>query len=231
MKILGIDTSGSWASAAVCEDDRILAETSFATKLTHSQVILPLAKQVLSYANLTLADMDAFACAAGPGSYTGLRIGISAVKAISYGLGNKPCSGVSVLEALAFSSVTSGGYVCAVMKARADLVYCAFFDCSDRKIPVRLTDDAVITIKEAAEKAAAYQPLTAVGDSSAALCEMLGTCAFSAPSYLSCNLAPSVCFCAQHHELTSPDELLPLYLQITKAEKDLKEHKLTTPDF
>ncbi|MEG0615190.1 MAG: tRNA (adenosine(37)-N6)-threonylcarbamoyltransferase complex dimerization subunit type 1 TsaB [Oscillospiraceae bacterium] len=83
MKILGIDTSGKTASVAVCSEDCVLAETSVVTKLTHSQVILPLCKEMLKNAGVSLDEIGAIAVADGPGSYTGLRIGISGVKALS----------------------------------------------------------------------------------------------------------------------------------------------------
>lgn len=229
MKILGIDTSGNVASAAVCENGVILAETSFCTRLTHSQVILPLAKEVLSYAETELSEIGLLVCAAGPGSYTGLRIGISAVKALSFGLGEIPCCGVSTLEALAFGCTVYGGIVCTVMRARADLVYCAFFDCSDREYPKRLTEDKVISADEAVALAAGMNvPVMFTGDAVDGMSERiekhLDGYSF-APVYLRTPKASALCFCGEHCPNVSAEELMPQYLQITKAEKDLQEQK------
>lgn len=229
MKILGIDTSGNTASAAVCENGVILAESTFATRLTHSQVILPLAKEVLSYAETELSDIGLLVCAAGPGSYTGLRIGISAVKALSFGLGDVPCCGVSTLEALAFGCAVCGEIVCAVMKARADLVYCAFFDCSDRKFPKRLTEDKVISADEAIALAAGMNVSVmftgdAVEGMSDRIAEYLQNYAF-APVSVRTPKASALCFIGENSPKMSAEELMPQYLQITKAEKDLQEQK------
>ena len=104
--VLGVDTSGKTASLAVADKDRILANTTVITELTHSQVLLPILRRLLIDANLTLADIDAVAVANGPGSYTGLRIGISAVKGLCF-KDNKKCAGISTLKSLAMN-VCSG---------------------------------------------------------------------------------------------------------------------------
>ena len=124
MTLLGIDTSGKTASAAVCTESAVLAQTTVYTSLTHSQVILPICRDVVKSAGLELSDMDGIAVSAGPGSYTGLRIGISSVKAICFAL-NKPCIGISTLESLANNVSLHRGIICAVMAARLELVYCA----------------------------------------------------------------------------------------------------------
>ncbi|MDE6745485.1 MAG: tRNA (adenosine(37)-N6)-threonylcarbamoyltransferase complex dimerization subunit type 1 TsaB, partial [Oscillospiraceae bacterium] len=100
MILLGIDTSGKTASVAVCTETSVLAQTTVYTKLTHSQVILPICNDVLKSAGTELSDVDVIAAAAGPGSYTGLRIGIAAVQAMCFAL-DKHCIGISTLEALA----------------------------------------------------------------------------------------------------------------------------------
>ena len=127
MQILGIDTSGKNASVAVLNDGELRAQYFLQTRMTHSQVILPLYEKMLADLGIGVKDIDRFAVAAGPGSYTGLRIGISAVKALAFGLGKK-CNGISTLEAIAYNFAGAADcYVCSVMKARLDILYCAVF--------------------------------------------------------------------------------------------------------
>lgn len=146
LTLLGIDTSGKTASVTVCSENTVLAQNTVYTKLTHSQVILPICKDVLKNAGLELSDVDGIVVSAGPGSYTGLRIGIAAVKAICFAL-NKPCIGISTLESLANNVSFHKGTICAVMTARLDLVYCAVFR-SDGKSVTRITEDGILSIDE-----------------------------------------------------------------------------------
>lgn len=124
--VLGIDTSGKIASCAVMRGGVLLAESTFVTNLTHSQIILPLLDRTLSDCDLELSDVGLFAVAAGPGSYTGLRIGISAVKGLC-ALG-KPCIGVSTLEALAYNAVSAKGRIIPVLSARQGVAYFGAYD-------------------------------------------------------------------------------------------------------
>lgn len=116
MKILALDTSAKTATAAVVEEDKILCRASVTVNLTHSQTLLPLCDSMLTAAGMTLRDMELFAVSMGPGSFTGLRIGIGAVQGHGPGV-NKPCLGVSTLEALACNYTGLTGVVCAVMDA------------------------------------------------------------------------------------------------------------------
>ena len=121
--VLGIDTSGKTASLAIADKEKILANTTILTELTHSQVLLPLLKKLLQDASLTLDDIDAVAVSNGPGSYTGLRIGISAVKGLCF-KNNKKCAGISTLKSLAMNLSDSSAeekIVFSVMKARPDI--------------------------------------------------------------------------------------------------------------
>ncbi len=161
--LLGIDTSGKTASVAVCTENAVLAQTTVYTKLTHSQVILPICKDVLKSAGLTLSDVDVISAAAGPGSYTGLRIGIAAVKAMCFAL-DKPCIGISTLEALAYNVSLHKGIICAVMAARLDLVYCSVFR-SDGRSVTRLSEDEILPIDELKNRLEALnEDVVTVGD-------------------------------------------------------------------
>ena len=138
MLMLGIDTSGKTASAALYEDGIMLGQTSVYTSKTHSQVILPMVKKIMSDCGRELSQLTDISVSSGPGSYTGIRIGIAAVKAMSFAL-DIPCYAVSSLEGLAYNCGFIG-YICPVMKARKDLVYTALYRIDKDKL-VRCTDE------------------------------------------------------------------------------------------
>ncbi|MDE6598606.1 MAG: tRNA (adenosine(37)-N6)-threonylcarbamoyltransferase complex dimerization subunit type 1 TsaB [Oscillospiraceae bacterium] len=219
MLLLGIDTSGKTASVAVCTENSVLAQTTVYTKLTHSQVILPICKDVLKSAGLTLSDVDVIAAAAGPGSYTGLRIGIAAVKAMCFAL-DKPCIGISTLEALAYNVSLHKGVICAVMAARLDLVYCAVFRSDGRNV-TRLSEDEILPIDELIKRLEAFdEDVVTVGDAAE---KLAGKRFMTAPPHLKLQLASSLCAAGFTKEPYSPDRLEAAYMEITKAEKDLRK--------
>lgn len=136
--VLGIDTSGKIASCAVMRGGVLLGETTFLTKLTHSQIILPTLKRTLNDCGLTLDDIDLFAVAAGPGSYTGLRIGIAAIKGIC--ATGKPCIGVSTLEALAWNTVAAKGRIITALAARSGIAYFSAYDSNGETLSLSAPD-------------------------------------------------------------------------------------------
>lgn len=227
MLILGIDTSGKVASVALMQDDVLLAESSTYTTLTHSQVIMPMCRDLLKSANKSLQDVDRIAVSCGAGSYTGLRIGISAVKAMSFAL-NVGCNGISTLESLAYNVKGFHGVVCSIMKARLDLVYCGLFSSSMQSITRHpaIPQDCII------EKAKLLDVLNSLSEDTILVGD--GAEEFYHTSTLRDNVvlsstrdrlqsASSLCEVAKQLEPQSPYELEALYLQPTKAEKDLKE--------
>ncbi|MCH5348864.1 MAG: tRNA (adenosine(37)-N6)-threonylcarbamoyltransferase complex dimerization subunit type 1 TsaB [Oscillospiraceae bacterium] len=217
MILLGIDTSGKTASAAVCTEASVLAQTSVYTKLTHSQVILPICRDVLKNAGLELSDVDGIAAAAGPGSYTGLRIGIAAVKGICFAL-NKPCVGISTLEALAYNVSLHKGVICSIMAARQDLVYGAVFR-SDGRVVSRITEDRILPLDELKASLEAMEgDIVVAGDGSD---KLTGERFITAPPHLRLQLASSLCAAGFAKEMYSPDKLEAAYMEFTKAEKDL----------
>ncbi len=219
LTLLGIDTSGKTASVALCTENAVLAQTTVYTSLTHSQVILPICKDVLKNAGLALEDVDGISVAMGPGSYTGLRIGISAVKAMCFAL-DKPCLGVSTLEGLANNVSVHKGAICAVMAARLDLVYCAVFESDGCKV-TRLTEDEILPLDEIRAKLEQYDgDVVIVGDSAD---KLTGERFITAPPHLKLQLASGVCSASFCKEMYGPDRLDAAYLQITKAEKDLQD--------
>lgn len=152
MRILGIDTATSLASVALLENGRLLAaathppqgdnELAVALKSNHAETVLPLIQGLLDGAALGLADLGAIAISIGPGSFTGLRIGLALVKGIAYEH-RLPVLGVSSLEARAASLQNSSGPICALLDARKDEVYVALFHASDGKLSRRSEDQAL----------------------------------------------------------------------------------------
>ena len=127
MLILGTDTSSKAATAALMKDGRIICEYTLNIDNTHSEKFLPLIEQMLSDASLTYEDIDVFACGLGPGSFTGIRIGVATIKGLCGAIGKKAV-GVSSLEALAYNAEGFKGLICPTMFARADEVFCAVYN-------------------------------------------------------------------------------------------------------
>lgn len=219
MTILGIDTSGKTAAVAVCRDNEILCETNIVTKLTHSEVILPILKKMLLISGISLSELDGIAVADGPGSYTGLRIGISLVKALCYATG-KPCAGISTLEGLAYNMRGINAKVCAVMKARQNLVYSSMF-CIEGNNIERLSEDRIINIEELFnELININEEIYLVGDGAKLIAENFNRENIKeAPCQMTNQRAASVCFAAMEKEFTLPEKVNAKYLQKTQAEK------------
>lgn len=225
MLILGIDTSGKTASACLYDTDTeiFLAESTLYTQKTHSQVIMPMVKNIIYDAGKIMSDIDLIAVANGPGSYTGLRIGVAGVKAMCFALGCK-CTGVSTLEGLAYNNVTFHGTICSVMKARGELVYTCSYR-SDGYLLEPLCEEKIISRDELAE-------FLSVNNSGTVLCgdgavdffnEYKSTNFFLAPQQSRLQNACGVCLASLSKEHVSPDELEVSYLQKVKAEKELED--------
>lgn len=150
MYILGIETSAVSAGAAIVKDGKVISESFLNIGLTHSETLMPLIDTCLKNANLTIKDMDAFAVSKGPGSFTGIRIGISAVKGLCFGV-KKPVYGISTLEAMARSAAVADYLICPVMDARCMQVYTALFRFENGSLE-RLTEDAPMKLDELYEK-------------------------------------------------------------------------------
>ena len=225
MLILGIDTSGKTASAALmCTDtDVLLAQTAVYTQKTHSQVIMPLVRSVLEQSEKLLSEVDRIAVAAGPGSYTGLRIGVAAVKALAFGLGCG-CCGVSTLEGLSYNNIAFQGLICPIIKARGDLVYTAAY-VSDGYALEPAIDEGIMSCDELAlELAMRGERVLLCGDGSEDFFTGYRSESFYiAPPQGRLQSAAGVCLAAASKPSTPPDELEVSYLQQVKAEKDLEK--------
>lgn len=223
--LLGIDTSGKTASAALfdTETEVFLAETSLYTEKTHSQVIMPEVKYLLEQTGRTASDIGGVAVAKGPGSYTGLRIGAAAVKAMSFAL-NCKCCGVSTLEGLACNNIAHKGIICSIMKARGELVYTCTYK-SDGYCLEPLCEEQIISRDELAEFLAFRgSEVLLCGDGAADFFTDYRSAMFTiAPPQSRLQNACGVCLAALSKEFVTADELEVSYLQKVKAEKNLED--------
>lgn len=232
MKILALDSSAAVASVALCEDDSLISEFSLCDQNKHSETLLPMLESMLKLAGIELSDIDLFAVTNGPGSFTGIRIGISLIKGLAFGSG-KPCIGVPTLEALAYNLSGEDGLICPVMDARRGQVYNALFEMKDG-IPARLCEDRLILAQDLCnELNRCSQAIYLVGDGYDMAANLLGL-----PENQPINLrvtpttvrvahAASVARAAKvrYHrgERLSDSELLPVYLRASQAEQERTE--------
>ncbi|RPF48138.1 tRNA threonylcarbamoyladenosine biosynthesis protein TsaB [Hydrogenoanaerobacterium saccharovorans] len=235
MKILAIDTSARAASAAVCDEERILCESYVDVKLTHSETLMPMLDAMLHCAALTLDDLNYLAVSVGPGSFTGLRIGISAVKGMAFPR-KIPCIGVSTLEGLAYNLTGQSCIACCAMDARCKQVYTACFDVEGDSV-TRLTADEAITITELEENLLQLQskkPIIMVGDGALLCYNSFGEKSRYqlAPPQLRYQHANSVCRAALQKTAASvgAGELVPAYLRLPQAERELLKKEGTKHD-
>lgn len=228
MIILAVDSSAVAASAALVKDGKILGEFYCNNGLTHSQTLMPMISGLLEGARIPLKEADLLAVSAGPGSFTGIRIGVASVKGLAMPE-NKPCIGVSTLEAIAQNLSHLNGTACAVMDARCKQVYNAMFALNG-KFPERLTPDRAVSIAELAEECKKYpKPLFLVGDGAKLCYNSTGFQAVGAllpPEILIFQRASGVARAAEaaflHGDAVSPAGLMPVYLRPAQAERSLK---------
>lgn len=165
MLILAFETTAKAGSVALLDETKLLGESYQNTGLTHSQTLMVMAEDLLKQCGKTMADVTAVAVAEGPGSFTGVRIGVAAAKGLAWG-GELPCYGVSTLEAMALTLGAYQGYVCPVMDARRNQVYNALFyvNCG---VLERVTDDRAIALSDLAQELKTLDgPIFLVGDGS-----------------------------------------------------------------
>ena len=229
MKILALETSAVTASAAVTEDERLLAQSFQNSGLTHSATLMPMVSDLLKNTGLALKDMDVIAVAAGPGSFTGVRIGVAAAKGLAWPE-DKPCAPCSTLESMAWQCAHVGGEICAAMDARRNQVYCARFR-ADGGALTRLTEDRAMGLDElAAEVRAAAAPQALVGDGAhlvRAALEGQGLPCALMPPHLLYQTAWGVARCAlelaRGGGLISAAAMAPSYHRLSQAERERLE--------
>lgn len=235
MKILAFDSTATAASVAICDDGKVVAEFFVNAGLTHSRTLVPMLDAALKNTDSSLADVDAIAISNGPGSFTGVRIGVAVAKGIAFAE-NLSCIEVSTLESMAYNLTLTDCLVCAAMDARCAQVYNAMFEIKYGEVQ-RLTDDRAISIADLkAELTEKYtdKRIILVGDG-AELCfkELIDTSLSVelAPESLRFQRASSVAAAAfdklnKGEKPKTAGELLPSYLRLSQAERELKKKEI-----
>jgi len=223
MKILAIDTSALTATAAILSDDTLLGEIGITTKLTHSQTIMPMIDELLKKVSLDITDIDLFACSEGPGSFTGLRIGIGTIKGLAYGLG-KPVVGVSTLEALAHNISFTDLVIAPIMDARRGQVYNQLFQYKKGRLDC-LTPPRALSIEELCDELT--ETTIFVGDGVKVhrdkISELMGEKAIFAPPQHQLQRAGNVAYAALGKIPCDAAELTAVYLRKPQAEREREE--------
>lgn len=227
MYILAVDTSAAAASAALIRDGRLISEAFVNIGLTHSQTLMTLVDSCLKNAGVELSETDILACSNGPGSFTGIRIGVSALKGLAFA-DNKPVYGISTLEAMAVSAAVEGYVICPVMDARCRQVYTAQFEASGGKIK-RLAPDEPLKLDELYERLKKYGGrVMFLGDGTDVAVNYFGSTdiEFSVfPEIYKYQHASAVAFAAymrynNGEQPVNAAELLPGYLRLSQAERE-----------
>ena len=227
MLILALESSAKAASAAVARDGRLLDLEFSNDGLTHSVTLLPMAELALRKCGLTVRDVDAVAVSRGPGSFTGIRIGVSAAKGLCWGA-EKPAIGVSTLEAMAWNAVdvSPESIVCCAMDARRAQVYNALFRIDGGK-PLRLTEDRAVSLDALAEELRQTGKNIFVLGDGALLCYNYllerSLPVTLATENVRLQNAWGVCRAAEGMEPRPAEELLPRYLRLSQAERERLE--------
>lgn len=226
MHILSIDTSTSLAGVALINNENLVAETTFLADRCLSARLVPETLRLLRIGGITIDDIDLFACAVGPGSFTGVRAGVATVQGFALAT-EKPCSGFSSLAALAMNFSLSSLPVCSLLDARKNEVYAALSDCSS-SIPVSLIADCVMPPGSFLDllRATTDKPVIMCGEGALRYRDLiesnLGERARFAPfSQHTARAANGALLALQRHnsgQSTAPDQLLPVYIRTSEAE-------------
>lgn len=228
MKILSLDSTAIVSTVAITENEKLLAQFSINNGNTHSETLLPMIEACLKVLKLSVNDIDLFACSAGPGSFTGVRIGAATIKGIAFDK-NKPCAPISSLEALAHNLLYAEGIVCPVMNARRSQLYNALFLCENGKL-TRICEDRLISVFDLEEELKKYidKKIYLCGDG-----YDIAKGAFTkietenTPLIHQYQNAYSVALCAleasKQDLLTTDIELSPVYLRASQAERERLE--------
>ena len=224
MTILAVDTSGPCAGAALWRDGAILYETTACVGLTHSQTSMPMIARTLEESGLTPADVDLFAAVTGPGSFTGVRIGVCEVKGLAHACGKKVVA-VDELEALAMNAFGFEGAVCPILDARRGQVYAAAFRCGGDR-PARILPGEALALEDFVGRLPAQGRCLFLGDGLKAHFDraraLLGDRAAAAPAHMAHLRAASACVLAalDADRAVEPMRLEPTYLRAPQAERE-----------
>lgn len=232
MKVLSIDTSSVVATCAVLDENKILGEYSLNQNVTHSENLVPMIKEIMDGLNLKVNDIDIFAASVGPGSFTGLRIGIATIKSLAHVV-DKPVVGVSTLEALAFNIPYFSGILVPIIDARRNRVFSGIYRWKDNKLinikspsPLEL-DELISTLKSYDEKILFNGDGTLVYKDK--IMEKLNGRVYFSPISTNMPRASSVgelaIIKAKEGKTESYFELVPQYLRESQAQRSLKNKK------
>lgn len=222
MLLLSVDSSAVTASAALTDGNRIIKSELINKGLTHSETLLPLIKRVME--GYSYSELDAIAITAGPGSFTGVRIGVSTVKGLAFS-NDIPCISVSTLEAIAYNFVDEDCVVCAVMDARRMQFYNALFKIENGKV-IRLCEDRAISIEDLKQDVKKYDKVIIAGDGAKLCFENieLDNVVIAADENIFQN-GIGVSRAAQNKDKINSASLMPVYLRLSQAERELKLKK------
>lgn len=228
MKILSIDTASNICGVSILEDTNLICKLDQDTGRTHSENLMPMIQQALKQANVTLKEMDLFVCDKGPGSFTGIRIGIATIKAFHDSL-SIPCIGVNSLESLAYS-VKKEGFIASILDCKNDNCYFALYKCKDAKYKEMIppTADAITNTLNTCKEFSSYDTtITFVGDG----CEIYKDLILSKfenaiLTNTENNFLNSYCVGLaglNQFQQNKWDDILPLYLKKPQAQRQLEE--------
>ena len=227
MTILAIDSSAKAASVCIANEEKIIGEFFINTSLTHTQTLMPMTEQLLKNTEMTIDDVDAIAVNAGPGSFTGVRIGVAAAKGLAFPK-NLPCVSVSTLESMAYNLLGTDCVVCAVMDARCSQVYNAMFRIKGETVE-RLTDDRALSLSDLLlDFKQTDERILIVGDGAEITYDFLkneASNAVLAPKNRRTQTASSVALAAFQKlfegKTQTAAELMPIYLRLPQAQREL----------
>ncbi|MEE1154714.1 MAG: tRNA (adenosine(37)-N6)-threonylcarbamoyltransferase complex dimerization subunit type 1 TsaB [Acutalibacteraceae bacterium] len=232
MDILAMESSATASSVSYVKDEKILGQYYINAGLTHSTTLMPMVQGMLENAKLSLDNVDYYAVSVGPGSFTGLRIGISAIKGIALAK-NKPCVAVSTLEAMAYNYVYTDTLVCAVIDARCNRFFNAIFKCSADGTVERLCEDRALSYEEIAQELTSIysnEKIVLVGDGAIMAQKLMGDLVPNltiAPPHLMYQQSNGVAMVAQNMieqgKVVTSQQLLPSYLSLPQAQKELQK--------
>ncbi len=230
LKILAIDSSGTAVSAAIADDDKIIAEYSLNFKMTHSQTLMPSIDEIVGATAFDIKELDYIACTSGPGSFTGLRIGAAAAKGLAHGLGTE-IIGVPTLEALAYNMFETDKVICPIMDARRSQVYNAFYEFENGCLKEIYSQEAR-SVDDVIEKASKFErKVIFLGDAVPVYKEKILSLnnAVLAPQHCNIQRAATVAALAfvyaKEGKAVKYSEFAPFYLRKSQAERELEEKK------
>ena len=237
MKILGLDSSGIVASVAIVEDDVLIAEYTVNYKKTHSQTLLPMLDEIAKMTELDLNSIDAIAVAAGPGSFTGLRIGSATAKGLGLAL-KKPLIAIPTVEGLAYNLYDIPGLICPIMDARRKQVYTGIYRFTDHQLKV-VEDQMAVPMETVIEKLNQYgETVTFLGDGVPVFHELIAekmTVPYSfAPAHVNKQRAAAVAALGEIYyrqgKTETAMEHVPDYLRVSQAERERAEREAAKAD-